>query len=88
MLLGWTATIWLGCFATARSDEGLIQRSGKHIQLTTDVPDGPQLDRWIESFDAAVPLWAKFWNVPSGELDDWTVQAFVMQDDRVSNDWI
>lgn len=83
MLLGWTATIWLGGFAAARADEGLIQRSGKHIQLTTDVPDGPQLDRWIESFDAAVSLWAKFWNVPSGELDDWTVQAFVMQDDRV-----
>lgn len=63
----------------------LTQRSGKYLRLTTDLPASDQveserIDRWIRSFDAAVPLWAKFWNLPSGALDDWTVDGYVMRD--------
>lgn len=66
--------------APAQQTESLVQRAGKHLRLTTDLPESEQLDRWVSTFDAAVPLWAKFWNLPSGALDDWTVDAYVMQD--------
>ncbi|WP_160148182.1 hypothetical protein [Rubripirellula obstinata] len=63
----------------------LTQRSGKYLRLTTDLPvsnqaESEKLDRWISSFDAAAALWAKFWNLPSGALNDWTVDGYVMQD--------
>jgi hypothetical protein len=88
---GWNARIlWYVCWllvtsgfadlANAQQSDSLVRRSGKHIRLTTDLPATAQLDRLVSSFDAAVPLWAKFWNLPSGALDDWGVEAYVMQD--------
>ena len=66
--------------ASSQETDGLTRRTGKYIRLITDLPDTEKLDLWVSTFDAAVPLWSKFWNLPSGALDDWTIDACVMQD--------
>ena len=75
----------LAMLSPVRADENadsvdpLVRRSGKHLRLVTDVDDEPFVDELIASFDAAVPLWEKFWNLPTGTLQDWKVDAYVMK---------
>ena len=64
---------------SADSVDPLVRRSGKHLRLVTDVDDESFVDELIASFDAAVPLWEKFWNLPTGTLQDWKVDAYVMK---------
>lgn len=62
-----------------RGSDGIIVRAGRHIELTTDLADTAQAESLVESFDAAVPQWFDFWNLPAENRDDWKVRAFVMR---------
>ncbi|TWU43166.1 hypothetical protein Q31b_22040 [Novipirellula aureliae] len=54
---------------------------GRHITLTTDV-SASQLDamQLVESFDTAVAAWKAFFELPDQALNDWSINAYVMQD--------
>ncbi len=65
---------------------------GKHITLYTDVRAeisgnqeaiGNQADprqRWVELFDAAVPLWCERFDIDRSDAKDYSLSAIVMQD--------
>ncbi|MDA8743049.1 hypothetical protein N9N28_00320 [Rubripirellula amarantea] len=82
--LTWLVLVTMGVVADAEDPEshrsGLHHQTGKHLRLTTDVDDRPFIVELVTSFDAAVPLWEKFWNLPTGSLNDWVVDAYVMKD--------
>jgi len=48
--------------------------------LVTDLPDSLALQQWVAAFDAAVPLWAAYWQRNPSELNDWQVTAYLMAD--------
>ena len=53
---------------------------GKHIVLKSDSGSRESLVELAEAYDAAVPQWERFWQLPLGTLDRWRVDAFVMAD--------
>ena len=69
---------WGGTSASCQ--DGLRRLSGQHIQLTTDIAAQVEAETLVASFDAAVPQWEAFWQLPTGSLDDWKVDAFVIRD--------
>lgn len=38
------------------------------------------LEDWVRAFDAAVPQWCQFWQVPLERVDRWRVTMYVMGD--------
>ena len=64
----------------APSVEGLTTREGRFIRLVTDIESETEASSLVESFDAAVPQWAEFWDVGVDTLEGWQVRAFVMRD--------
>ena len=70
----------IGGASVAPCQDGLRRLSGQHIQLTTDVASEEESKTLVESFDAAVPQWESFWQLPPGSLDDWKVDAHVIRD--------
>jgi hypothetical protein len=78
-------TVWLAVTSTpslGQTGTGASFQTvqGQHIVLKADWQDRASLQALVASFDAAVPQWERFWNLPAGTLDDWTVRAFVMND--------
>ena len=67
---------------------GISILRGKHITLYTDVrvdASGNQTDprrRWIELFDAAVPLWFETFDINRSLTKDYALTAMVMQDQQ------
>ncbi len=59
---------------------GIREITGQHLRLFTDVAVSPAVDELPQLFDAAVPIWAKYFHVPLEKLDDWQVQGFLIQD--------
>lgn len=57
-----------------------VRKEGRHIRLVTDLPDSPALQQWVAVFDAAVPLWAAYWQRNPDELNSWRVTAYLMVD--------
>lgn len=66
--------------ATVGAADGLTRVQGKHIELVTDLPKSPVIQTYVDTFDAAVPQWEKFLDLPSGSLQTWSVEAFLMED--------
>lgn len=62
---------------------GIRVLTGKHIQLLTDVPASPAIDELPALFDAAVPEWADFFDVPQEQARVWHVRVFLIQDRAV-----
>lgn len=56
---------------------------GKHIVLKADGGSRDSLQDLVDAFDAAVPQWERFWELPPGALSDWVIDAFVMDDPQV-----
>lgn len=69
----------IGWAAESRSDD-FVRLTGKHIKLTTDIDDADFRADLIAAFDAAVPQWAAFWQLPENALDNFQVDACVMRD--------
>jgi hypothetical protein len=68
---------------TKAQARGIRVLEGKHIQLLTDVPSSPAIDELPALFDAAVPEWAAFFDIPLEKTADWHVRACLMQDRAV-----
>jgi hypothetical protein len=71
-------SVAVGISGLADADD-IVQLSGKHITLTTDIDDASQRKDLVESFDAAVPQWSSFWGLPDTALQGFHVRAFVMK---------
>ncbi len=73
-------------FETATKSEaeaksvGLRVIRGKHLHLITDLPDSEEIERLPQIFDAAVPLWAKYFRIPAKTVDDWTMVGVLVGD--------
>lgn len=72
-------------FALPQLDDGKIavagirKLTGKHLILYTDVPDTVQdVQNLPAAFDAAVPQWARYFDVDLAKLADWKLVACVM----------
>ena len=64
----------------AESSAGDLRRlSGKHLNLTSDTGSDALLKDLVDAFDAAVGQWERFWQLPDGALDDWTVDGFLIE---------
>lgn len=59
---------------------GIRKLTGKHLILYTDVPATVEdVQKLPQVFDAAVPLWAKYFNVDPAKLADWKLVACLME---------
>lgn len=80
LVAGW----WFGQFAvfapSAAGEDGLLRRQGKFVNLTTDLPSEAEAQRLVDSFDAAVPQWIRFWNLAEDDFVQFRVEACVMRD--------
>ncbi len=68
---------------TKAKARGIRVLEGKHLQLLTDVPASPAIDELPTVFDAAVPQWAAFFEIPLEKTANWHVRGFLMQDRAV-----
>ncbi len=65
---------------TAAADDSIRVVRGKHIVLKADTGSDELLNDLVDAFDAAVEQWRQFWQVPTGGLDNWAVDAFLIED--------
>ncbi|NOZ39262.1 MAG: hypothetical protein GXP24_03445 [Planctomycetes bacterium] len=91
LIFGWTvqlaAIAAAGEFAAPRQvDErraaqvGLRKIVGRHLRLYTDLPPSDAVDSLPAVFDAAVPLWAEYFQVDVGQLRNWRMQGYLIQE--------
>ncbi len=59
---------------------GIREITGKHMRLFTDVPASPAVDELPQVFDAAVPSWAEYFDIPLAKCKNWQVQGFLIRD--------
>ena len=59
---------------------GIRKLAGRHLTLYTDLPSSPAVDRLPVLFDAAVPLWSEYFQVPLARLSHWRVRGYLMAD--------
>jgi hypothetical protein len=59
---------------------GLRVLDGKYAQIVTDLPSSPGVDELPAVFDAAVPQWAAYFDVPEANLADAKWLCFVVED--------
>ena len=60
--------------------EELLVKQGRYIHLTTDIASAEEAESLVESFDAAVPQWIRFWDLNENALGDFQVRAHVIRD--------
>lgn len=61
---------------------GIRKLLSKHLQLYTDVPSSPEVDRLPQLFDEAVPKWAKYFGVDLAKTEKWQARAYLVGDRR------
>lgn len=66
--------------AKAQAPAAMQTVTGKHIVLKADGGSPESLAEFVAAFDAAVPQWERFWQLPPQSLSDWKVDAFVMDE--------
>jgi hypothetical protein len=59
---------------------GLRVLEGRHVRLVTDLPPSPAVDELPAVFDAAVPEWAAYFDIPVAQLAPARWQGFLVQD--------
>jgi hypothetical protein len=59
---------------------GLRVLEGRHMRLVTDLPPSPAVDELPAVFDAALPQWAEYFDVPLARLNDAHWQGFLVKD--------
>lgn len=59
---------------------GLRVLEGKYVRLVTDLPSSAAVDELPAVFDAAVPLWAAYFDVPAAKLAGARWVGFVVED--------
>ncbi|MEM1225385.1 MAG: hypothetical protein AAGJ40_06795 [Planctomycetota bacterium] len=83
-VIGLTCWMMLACVSTADDRNQRRVHTGRHLTLSTDLGleaiGDEQLADMVHWFDAAVPQWISFWNLPEGRADQWHVDGFLMRD--------
>lgn len=59
---------------------GVRKIVGRHLRLYTDVPPSDAVDGLAVVFDAAVPIWAKYFDVDPAMLSNWRMQGYLIRD--------
>ena len=54
------------------------QLKGKHLTIVTDLPSSPAIDELPQVFDAAVPQWCAYFEVPEKEIGDWHLIGYLI----------
>jgi hypothetical protein len=62
---------------------GLRVLEGRHVRIVTDLASSPAIDELPAVFDAAVPQWAAYFDVPMARLNDAHWQGFLVKDRSV-----
>lgn len=82
--VGCIVGLWMGgglaMAQELRQTQELRQLEGRHVRILTDLPSTPAIDEFPQVFDAAVPLWCEFWELPEDRVEGWRVTAYVMRD--------
>ncbi|HEX4143784.1 MAG TPA: hypothetical protein VHY91_09650 [Pirellulales bacterium] len=74
------AAAMLACAASACALEpGFRQLDGRHLTLITDVSAKEDLDDLPKTFDAAFPLWCRYFGLDAAKLADWHVTGYLMK---------
>ncbi len=58
---------------------GIAKRSGKFIDLYTDLRDEAQVTELVQVFDAAVPAWAEYFGVAADKVNLYRISGIVIQ---------
>src|SRR5690242_6096949 len=48
---------------------GLRELTGRHVRIFTDLPSSPAVDELPAAFDAAIPLWAEYFDLDEHAID-------------------
>ena len=59
---------------------GIRKVVGRHLRLYTDLPASDAVDSLPVVFDAAVPLWAEYFQIDPEKLRNWRMQGFLIED--------
>jgi hypothetical protein len=59
---------------------GLRVLEGRHVRIVTDLASSPAVDELPAVFDAAVPQWAEYFDVPPARLSDAHWQGFLVKE--------
>jgi hypothetical protein len=59
---------------------GIRKIVGQHLTLYTDLPAMPEVDELCRVFDAAVPSWCSYFQVPTADVASWKNVGYVIQD--------
>ena len=74
----------VGCFLwyaqVGSAVDQLLRREGRFVRLTTDLQSPQEAQSLVDSFDAAVLQWIRFWNLSENDFSNFQVDACVMQD--------
>lgn len=65
--------------ARARS-AGVRKLTSRHLELYTDLPSDPEVDRLPQVFDQAVRPWSEYFGVRERRARDWKARAFLIKD--------
>jgi hypothetical protein len=57
---------------------GIRELGGRHIVLYTDLPAAPGIDALPRIFDAAVPLWNRYFAVAPSASANWRISTYLM----------
>ncbi len=60
-------------------EPGFRQLEGRHLTLITDVGPKEDLDELPKAFDAAFPLWCRYFGLDPAKLADWHVTGYLMK---------
>lgn len=74
------ALIFLGLTQALAGQENFNKLSSQHLDLVTDLPLDDSLRELPAVFDAAIPLWCKFFGVDESETKDWRASVCIMLD--------
>ncbi|MFV1967317.1 MAG: hypothetical protein ACC628_17955 [Pirellulaceae bacterium] len=59
---------------------GISKHSGKHLTLYTDLRDDPAVVELPRVFDQAVPLWCRYFDVPTDRAKPWRMVGYLILD--------
>ena len=71
LIVGWACAAGAADVASGQ----FVQHSGQYIELTTDVATTAEAESLVASFDAAVPQWIEFWDLPAESVADLLFEA-------------
>lgn len=59
---------------------GIRKISGRHVDVYTDLPMSPDVDDLPAVFDAAVPQWCAYFDIPAAQVAGWKTVGYLIQD--------